>query len=152
MAPSGAFSPNLITESRLPGRKLFGPAGTIAAASLLTCAAAAPAQFTSAVNVVEVYATVRNAKGPVTGLSRGDFVVRENGELQQVSTFAAGEFPLSVAIAVDRSFSMAGGRLATARSAARVFLGELRPADESMVMAIGSTTEVVAPLSTDRPS
>jgi Ca-activated chloride channel family protein len=89
---------------------------------------------------------------PVTGLSRADFIVREDGEVQQVSTFAAGEFPLSVAIAVDRSFSMAGGRLRTAKSAARVFLGELRPADEAMVIAVGSVTEIVAPLSKDRPA
>ena len=47
-----------------------------------------------------------------------------------MSAFAAGDFPLSVAVALDRSFSMSGPRLAVARSAARVFLGELRPADE----------------------
>ena len=109
------------------------------------------AQFASSVNVVEVYATVTDPGGnPVTGLGQQDFVVRENGVEQQVTTFAAGEFPLSVAIAIDRSFSMAGTRLASARSAARVFVGALRPADESMVIAIGSATEIVAPLSVDR--
>ena len=45
---------------------------------------------------------------------------------------------------------MAGPRLASARSAARVFLGELRPEDESAILAIGSRVETVAPLSTDR--
>lgn len=108
------------------------------------------AQFASGVSVVEVYATVTDPAGdPVPGLAREDFVVRENGEPQQVTTFAAGEFPLAAAIALDRSFSMAG-RLAVAKSAARVFLGELRPADESMIIGIGSEVEVVAPRSTDR--
>jgi Ca-activated chloride channel homolog len=111
------------------------------------------AQFTSGVSVVEVYATVTNEAGePVTGLTRDDFVVREAGEPQSVSTFAAGEFPLTTAIAIDRSFSMAGERLAVATSAARLFLGELRPADESMIIGIGSEIEVVAPKSTDRSS
>jgi Ca-activated chloride channel family protein len=55
-----------------------------------------------------------------------------------------------VAIAIDRSFSMAGPRLAGARAAAREFLGQLRPADQSMLIAIGSTTEILAPLSTNR--
>jgi Ca-activated chloride channel family protein len=55
-----------------------------------------------------------------------------------------------VALGVDRSFSMAGDRLAIARSAARAFLGELRPADRAMIVAIGSEIETLAPLSTDR--
>ena len=109
------------------------------------------AQFTSAVNVVEVYATVLDDKAmPVMGLAKEDFRVSENGIPQEISTFAAAQFPLSVAVALDRSFSMTGSRLESARSAARVFLGELRLEDESMLIAIGSRTEVIAPLSRDR--
>ena len=120
---------------------------------VLVEARAADRQFSSGVNVVEVYATVVDKQGrPVRDLSQEDFVVREQGDVQQVTTFAAGEFTLSVAIALDRSFSMAGERLATAKSAARLFLGELRPADESMLIGIGSTTEVLAPLSSNRAS
>jgi Ca-activated chloride channel family protein len=43
-------------------------------------------------------------------------------------------------------------QLPSAVSAARTFLGELRPGDQSMIVAIGSEIEVVAPLSTDRPA
>ena len=124
---------------------------------LLGLALAAPGgvagarQFSSGVSVVEVYATVTDKRGqPVTGLDRDAFSVRENGEPQPISTFAAGEFPLSVAIAVDRSFSMTGDRLAAAKSGARIFLGALRPADESMLIAVGSTIDVIAPLSRHR--
>jgi Ca-activated chloride channel homolog len=103
------------------------------------------------VNVVEVYVTATDSAGePVTGLTKDDFLVRENGEPQQVTTFSEGEFPLAAAIALDRSFSMAKNLLAVAKSAARVFLGELRPADESMIIGIGSQVEVIAPRSTDR--
>lgn len=120
----------------------------------MLAAALAPltaAQFTSGVDLVEVYASVTDAAGaPVTGLSRADFEVYEDGRRQELQTFVEGEFPLSVAVAVDRSFSMKGERLATARSAARVFLGELRPEDEAAVLAIGSRVETVAPLSTER--
>ena len=109
------------------------------------------AQFASGVNVVEVYASVTDAGGePVTGLTREDFVVREGGATQQVTTFAAGEFPLAAALALDHSFSMAGERLAVAKSAARVFLEELRPEDESLVIGIGSEVETIAARSTDR--
>jgi Ca-activated chloride channel family protein len=110
-------------------------------------------QFASGVNVVEVYATVTDPGGePLRGLTKGDFVVREDGQEQQVSTFAAADFPLSVALAIDRSFSMSGERLALAKSAARAFLGELRATDESMLIAVGSRIEVIAPLSRDRQS
>jgi Ca-activated chloride channel family protein len=103
------------------------------------------------VNVVEVYASATDSRGePVKGLTQADFELKENGEFQTISTFTAGEFPLAVAVAIDRSFSMAGTRLGLAKSAARVFLGELRPADESMIIGIGSEVEVLAPLSTDR--
>lgn len=121
-----------------------------AAAAVIRAAPAAP-QFISGVNVVEVYASVTDSRGEaVRGLMKEDFELRENGELQTVSTFTAGDFPLSVAIALDRSFSMAGDRLALAKSAARVFLGELRPRDEAMVLAIGSEVETLAPLSSNR--
>ena len=121
--------------------------------ALIVMALAVPlrAQFSSGVSVVEVYASVTDASGePVTGLVRADFEVLEGGTPQPLSVFAAGDFPLSVAIALDRSFSMAGPRLAVARSAARVFLGELRPSDESAILAIGSQVETVATLSADR--
>jgi Ca-activated chloride channel family protein len=103
------------------------------------------------VSVVEVYASVTDRRGePVTGLAAQDFEVFEDGSPQPISVFAAGDFPLSVAVAIDRSFSMAGPRLAVGRSAARVFLGELRAEDEAAIIAVGSQVETVAPLSTDR--
>jgi Ca-activated chloride channel family protein len=108
-------------------------------------------QFTSGVNLVEVYASVTDSKGnPITNLTQADFELRENGEVQAISNFGAGEFPLSAAIAIDRSFSMTGTRLSLARSAAQAFLGELRPQDEAMILGVGSTVEILAPLSTDR--
>jgi Ca-activated chloride channel homolog len=126
----------------------------LAALLFATFFSAAPgAQFTSGVNLVEVYASVTDSRGePLPGLSQSDFEVREDGELQTLAAFTAGDFPLSAAIGVDSSFSMAGPRLELARSAARVFLGELRPADEAMVISIGSRVQTLAPLSKDRRS
>src|SRR5688572_18285792 len=107
-------------------------------------------RFSAAVQLVEVYASVADSKGgPVTGLTAADFVVTEDGEPQEISAFAAGEFPLSVALGVDRSFSMAGEPLRLAKDASRAFLKQLRPGDRSMVVAIGNNAEVIAPLSSD---
>ena len=128
-----------------------------AMAAVLSALALAPSaqarQFTSGVNVVEVYAAVVDKAGnPVQGLKREDFTVLEDGRPQALSTFGEGDFPLSVALALDRSFSMGARQLPTAVSSARTFLGELRPQDQSMIIAIGSEIETVAPLSTDRPA
>jgi Ca-activated chloride channel family protein len=111
----------------------------------------AVARFSSGVQLVEVYATVTDAQGePVTGLRREDFEVYENNELQDVSTFAAGEFPLTVALGVDRSWSMAGEPLQLAKGAAQSFLKALRPTDRALVLAISSDADVIAPLDMDR--
>jgi Ca-activated chloride channel family protein len=108
-------------------------------------------RFSSQVQLVEVYATVTDAKGElVTGLRREDFEVYENNQLQAVSTFVAGEFPLTVALGVDRSWSMAGDRLRLAKQASQSFLRALKPADRAMVVAISSEAEVIAPLTMDR--
>ena len=108
-------------------------------------------QFSSRVQLVEVYATVTDAKGePITGLRQGDFEVLEDGTPQEVSAFAAGEFPLTVALGVDRSVSMAREPLRLAKQASQAFLRELKPADRSMVVAISNEVEVIAPLSADR--
>ena len=113
--------------------------------------AAPPARFSSGVQLVEVYATVTDAKGePVTGLRREDFEVYEDSQRQEVSTFVAGEFPLTVALGVDRSWSMAGEPLRHAKQASQSFLRQLKPADRAMVVAISSEADVIAPLTMDR--
>jgi len=108
-----------------------------------------PSTFSTGVNLVEVYATATDREGqPVTGLTAADFRVTEDHEPQAITTFAAGEFPLSVTIALDRSFSMTGERLALSKQAARTFIAALRPTDEVVVLAIGSEIETItAPVS-----
>jgi Ca-activated chloride channel family protein len=124
--------------------------------AVLCCSAVLVAQeplprFSSRVQLVEVYATVTDAKGePVTGLRQSDFEVYENNTREDISTFAAGEFPLTVALGVDRSWSMAGEPLRLAKQASLAFLRALRPDDRAMVVAINNTAEVIAPLSADR--
>src|SRR4030095_8664729 len=111
------------------------------------------ARFSSRVQLVEVYASVVGADGgPVMGLKRSDFQVYEDGKPQELTAFAAGEFPLTVALGVDRSFSMAGEPLRLAKLASQAFLRELKPDDRSMVVAIGNQADIIAPLSADRAS
>ena len=111
---------------------------------------AAAGQFTSRVSLVEVYATVTDSAGrPVPNLRQDDFIVEEDGTRQPIQAFASGSLSLSVAVGVDRSFSMTDKTLAAAVTAARAFADRLRPADQLMVLGIGSEVEVLAPLSAD---
>jgi Ca-activated chloride channel homolog len=139
-------------------RRLYHVGATILCVACVTGSAASSArgsqqpiaQFSTGVQLVEVYATVTDTHGGlVTGLKREDFEVREDQELQEISAFAAGEFPLTVVLGIDRSWSMAGEPLRLAKSASQAFLRQLRPTDRSMAVAIGSDAEVIAPLSND---
>jgi Ca-activated chloride channel family protein len=109
------------------------------------------AQFSAGVDLVDVYASVTTRDGqPVAALQAEDFVVLEDGVEQPIQTFARGDFPLSVVLAIDRSFSMAGAPLRLAREAATTFLSELRSEDQALVVAIGSEVEPIGELSRDR--
>ena len=133
-------------------RRLIVAAALAAAGGMVASAQEGSlAQFSSQVQLVEVYATVVDSNGElVTGLRQGDFAVYENNQPQQITTFAAGEFPLTVALGVDRSWSMAGKPLQLAKQASQSFLNQLKPNDRSMIVAISNTADVIAPLSTDR--
>ena len=136
-------------------RRLIVAAAIALAGSVPTAAQleGALAKSSSQVQLVEVYATVIDERGElVTGLRQNDFQVYENNQLQDISTFAAGEFPLTVALGVDRSWSMAGKPLELAKQASRGFLNQLKTGDRAMVVAISSSADIIAPLSSDRPT
>ncbi len=109
------------------------------------------AQFVSRVDVVDVYATVTDRSGrPIEGLTKEDFTIFEDERPQVLSVFAEGDMGLSAALALDRSFSMAGTPLAVMKAAARAFLSALPPRDRAMIIGVGSRVETIAPLSEDR--
>jgi Ca-activated chloride channel family protein len=108
-------------------------------------------QFGTSVRVVEVYASVTDPNGePIRGLRQDQFIVLEDGRPQAIGAFIEADFPLSVAIAVDRSWSMKGERLSLAKEGARTLLAELRAEDRSMIVAVSGEVEVASPLSADR--
>jgi Ca-activated chloride channel family protein len=123
--------------------------GVVAAALMVE---SPPAQeFSARTEMVEVYATVTDDKGRlVTDLAQADFQVFEDGRRQEVLTFTAGDVPVSLALAFDRSWSMQGKPLEGARMAARALLNELADGDRVTLIAISSEVDVVVPLTNDR--
>ena len=107
--------------------------------------------FTAGVTQVEVYTTVIGSDGrAVRGLTATDFTLLEDGVPQPITTFIDAEFPASVALAIDRSFSMKGTPLTMARTAGRAFLASLKPDDRAMLISISGEVEVLAPFDRDK--
>jgi len=139
-------------------------ASRIAAACVVIGAqwAAAPAQAGQAVSppvlevttvsrVVDVYATVENAKGQhVTNLGPNQFELREDGVPQQVDYFAREtDAPLSLGLLVDTSASQAQ-LLATEQEEARAFLRTvLGPSDQAFVMRFDQDVVVLQGLTNE---
>ena len=120
-------------------------------AALLAAPMPAWAQFAATTELVEVYVTVLDDRGqPVQGLRREQFTVQDDAVSRPIAAFTEGEFPLTVAVAVDRSWSMAGQRLDAARFGALTFIDALRETDQVMALAIGSRVEPIGALGTAR--
>jgi VWFA-related protein len=151
------ISGNPMGPKRAYGKLMDGsvwpPMAAVPLILALTCSSsgAGQPQFSTQITQVEVYATVTDAQGrPVKDLTAQDFTVLEDDVPQPVTTFMSGDFPASVALAIDRSFSMKGTPLTMARTAARVFVASLKPDDRVMLISISGDVEVLAPLSADR--
>lgn len=124
--------------------------------SLLVLVAFAAAQertvFRAGVSLVHVDAEVLGAEGRVlSGLSKEDFRVFDDGKEQSVLNFSADEQPLDLILLFDISASM---RLVVQRvaDAARQGLAELRHGDRVSVMVFNSRSRVVSPFTEDLDS
>lgn len=93
---------------------------------------------------------VDGSRHPLRGLTPSDFVIRDNGVLQQVDLVSYGEVPLNVGLAFDLSGSVAGSRLFQLRAASRALASELQPADQSSLMTFDRVVSLPCPLSKDR--
>jgi len=88
----------------------------------------------SDVRLVLLDVSVKDHKGSnVSGLSKDNFTVLEDGRPQPIQVFAAGDVPASVGILVDESFSMAPKRDAVL-TAAQTFIEQSNPRDEVFVL------------------
>lgn len=103
------------------------------------------------VQLVELYATVLDRGGrPVTGLSRDDFKVKEDGVPQQLARFdAVGNLPIHVGILLDNSASMRGS-LNQARAAALGFFQEvITEKDRAAVITFNKLPTLTVKLTND---
>ncbi|HEV2521132.1 MAG TPA: VWA domain-containing protein [Candidatus Acidoferrales bacterium] len=114
--------------------------------------AAPPGQIRVQVNLVNLFATVRDKhKAIVTGLKQDDFQVYEDGQLQEISNFSAeSNLPITLGLLIDTSGSETY-MLSAEKDAASRFLGRvLRKGDLSMVMSFDLDVDLLADFTDDR--
>ena len=93
------------------------------------------------VKLVNVYVTVTDAHGsPVAGLKKENFVVQEDGRVQNISVFdKESAVPLSIALAIDTSLSTRHDLPLEQASAKRFAHAILRPVDALSVFGFSET-------------
>jgi VWFA-related protein len=108
--------------------------------------------FKSSVEVVTVTAAVRDGRGKVIReLKRSDFEVVDSGMPKEIRDFYAGNAPISLAILLDISGSMAvGGNMDRARHAVSVATGMLTGGgDEAALFTFDATLQEVVSFTRD---
>jgi Ca-activated chloride channel family protein len=92
--------------------------------------------FRGGVETVEVTVTVTDADGRlVTGLSKDDVLVFEDGRSQVVTHFTDARVPVSLGILLDISDSMVGQPIADAQRAVDPFMGDLLGPENEVFVA-----------------
>jgi Ca-activated chloride channel family protein len=110
--------------------------------------------FRSGVEIINVTATITEKRGRfVPGLRPQDFTVYEDGKRQPVSQFIDERVQISIGVLLDTSASMAGEKLASARSAiGRLVRDLLNPADQIFLYQFATRPTLIQDWTMDRAS
>jgi VWFA-related protein len=109
-------------------------------------------KFKTGVELVNVTATVTDASGRfVSGLTKDDFRVYDEGEPQPITHFSSERVPVSLGIVLDTSGSMEGEKMRAAREALDRFLFQLLdPQDEVFLYRFDNAPELVEGWTNDK--
>jgi Ca-activated chloride channel family protein len=109
-------------------------------------------KFKTGVELVNVTATVTDASGRfVSGLTKDDFRVFDEGEPQPITHFSSERVPVSLGIVLDTSGSMEGEKMHAAREALDRFLFQLLdPQDEVFLYRFDNAPELVEGWTNDK--
>jgi Ca-activated chloride channel homolog len=84
----------------------------------------------------------------VSGLTRNQFTVREEGSPQKIEEFSSTESPFSVALLIDTSRSTQN-KLSKIRKAAKTFIKQLLPNDRIMVVSFDDKVRFICDFSSN---
>jgi Ca-activated chloride channel homolog len=137
---------------RRVGRRRLVPVAVLAVASVLGTAWAEndrpPLTFEARVEAVNLNVTVTQGSRFVPSLEERDFAVFEDGVRQDVALFSREEQPISLAIMIDSSASMAS-ILPVVEAAALRLVRTLTPRDRAEVIQFNERTAVLQGFTSD---
>ena len=108
-----------------------------------------PPTFRAGVDVVSLNVTVSDRDGRfVTGLAPEEFLVYEDGVLQEITFFSRRQLPIALALLIDTSASM-DERMTTAQTAAIGFARRLRPEDLAEVIDFDNRVDILQTFTND---
>ena len=92
--------------------------------------------FRSRIDIVQVTVAVTDSEGRlITGLTKDDFQVFEDGNAQAITQFTDARVPISLGVLLDASDSMRGQPIVDARGAVDRFVGELLLGEDEALVA-----------------
>src|SRR5579872_3017584 len=114
--------------------------------------AASPGQIRVQVNLVNLFVTVRDKhKAIVTGLTKDDFQVYEDGQPQEITNFSAeSDLPITLGILLDTSGSEYSMLAAEKEAGSRFLARVLRKGDLAMIMTFDTDVDLLADFTDDR--
>ena len=104
--------------------------------------------FRTGASLVQVDVQVLKDRRPVTGLTRDDFDLRDNGEVRRIEAVGSDAEPLDVVLLLDVSGSMRK-TVAELAAGAHAALAQLLDGDRAAVVAFTDHQWMVQPLTTD---
>lgn len=115
--------------------------------SLSVTPAAQTPRFKSRITTIPVTVTVTDGAGRlITGLTRDDFEIYEDGIREPITQFTDKRVPVSLGVVLDSSDSMRGEGMADARGALDRFVGDLLwSEDEAFVATFNHSPRSVTP-------
>jgi VWFA-related protein len=128
-------------------RRLLAVVGICIAA---TVAVLGQPTFRASVDVVRIDAAVMNGLAPVPGLTVDNFVVSDNGVVQELESVSLDAVPLSLTMVLDTSGSMMGERIHDLISAVTTLSKELRPQDSAALITFSEPMRFLVPMTRER--
>jgi VWFA-related protein len=106
--------------------------------------------FRAGVDVVRIDAAVLNGLAPVPGLTVDNFVVSDNGVVQELESVSLDAVPLSLTLVLDTSGSMVGERIHDLIDAVITLAKELRPQDSASLITFSEPMRFLVPMTRER--
>jgi Ca-activated chloride channel family protein len=102
------------------------------------------------IELQQLYVTVTDDQQRVLDLGVNDFTIDDDGDRQDITTFARGDIPFTATLLIDASTSMYGERLRSAYAGANAFVQGMRELDEAKVITFSDRILGISPFTNDK--